>query len=297
VVRRLIINADDFGLTHGINRGIAEAHLHGLVTSATLMAVALGFNGAVELARANPELSVGCHLVLVDGEETSASTSSRQEANERRPSVRRRLADFTVRALRGLISPSDLRAQIRTQIVKLQRAGVPVSHVDTHLHTHIFPVVFKPLLQAASECGVRAVRNPFGPLKALAFAHLMRRPRLWTHYSEIGWLRGLAAGFRKAVAAAGMVTPDGSFGVIGTGAFDERLFEAIIGCMPEGTWEFVCHPGYCDPELLKRGGRLRQRREQEIRVLTSQPARKILQKHGVELISYHELLAASSSAS
>jgi chitin disaccharide deacetylase len=294
VTRRLIINADDFGMTRGVNRAIAEAHTRGLVTSSTLMAESAGFEDAVALAKRSPKLSVGCHVVLVDGDPVSApqDISTLLDTNGTQPALCRRLVPFIARALRGRMATHELRAEIGAQIGKLQAAGLEVSHVDTHKHTHIFPAIFRPLLEAARECGVPAVRNPFGPIKALAFAHLMRRPRLWTRYSEVGLLRGFAAGFRRAVEAMGMITTDGSFGIVGTGALDDRLFDAIIGCLPEGTWEFVCHPGYCDAELLGLRGRLRESREQELRVLTSPGAREILQKKGVELISYNQLLAS-----
>jgi hopanoid biosynthesis associated protein HpnK len=293
-LRRLIINADDFGLTQGVNRAIAEAHTQGVVTSSTLMAASAGFAGAVTIAKANAKLSVGCHVVLTDGDAVSTHNAvpSLLEANGGTPILCRGFVDFLSRALRGRISASEMRTEIVAQIRKLQNAGLAVSHVDTHKHTHLFPVIFKPLLEAARECGVGAVRNPFGPVKAIAFAHLMRRPRLWTRYSELGVLRGFAAAFRRAVQEAGMITTDGSFGIVGTGALDETLFSAIIGCLPEGIWEFVCHPGYCDSELLSLGGRLRQSREQELRILTSQHARDVLRRNEVELMSYNELLAS-----
>jgi chitin disaccharide deacetylase len=296
VLRRLIINADDFGLTQGVNRAIAEAHTHGVVTSSTLMACSAGVADAVNIARSNPKLSVGCHVVLTDGEPVCGhhAIPSLLESKDGTQVLYRSFAGFLSRALRGRMPASELRAEISAQIHKLQLAGVNVSHVDTHKHTHLFPVIFKPLLEAARECGVRAVRNPFGPVKAMAFAHLMRRPRLWTRYSELGLLRGFEASFRRAVKAAAMITTDGSFGIVGTGELDEKLFAAIIGCLPEGTWEFVCHPGYCDPELLSLGGRLRERREVELRVLTSQKARDVLSRNGVELMSYRELLASSA---
>jgi predicted glycoside hydrolase/deacetylase ChbG (UPF0249 family) len=149
--------------------------------------------------------------------------------------------------------------------------------------------VFEPLLEAARACGVGAVRNPFAPLRPLAFAHLLRRPKLWTRYSEVKILRGFAGRFRQRVREMGMQTTDGSFGVVTTGAMTQQLFEAIIGCMPEGTWEFVCHPGYNDQELDSVRTRLRASRERELEVLTSGAARKALEQRGIELISYREL--------
>ena len=289
----MIINADDFGLTQGVNRAIAQAHAAGIVTSSTLMASSAAFADAVAIAKANPTLSVGCHVVLVDGDCVSAPAVIPSLLGGTASELERRLVPFVARALRGRIPESELRTEIQAQISTLQAAGLAVSHVDTHKHTHIFPAVFKPLLQAARECRVRAVRNPFAPIKPLAFAHLMRRPRLWTRYSQVQALRSFEAGFRRAVEEMDMFTTDGSFGILGTGALDDKLFGAVIGCLPQGTWEFVCHPGYRDADLDGIRTRLRASREQELRVLTSPCAREALERHEVELISYKQLLASS----
>ena len=156
---------------------------------------------------------------------------------------------------------------------------------------HLLPPVLAPMLRAARACGVRAVRNPFAPLKPLAMAHLARRPRLWTRYTEVKLLQRFSAQFRQAVADAGMITTDGTFGIVVTGALDDQLFTAIVGSLPEGTWELVCHPGYCDEELRRVKTRLRESREQELRGLTSATARWAVEAAGVQLISYADLLS------
>jgi len=287
--RRLIINADDFGLTGGVNRAIVEAHARGVVTSATLMATGAAFDDAIARAKENPRLSVGCHVLLVDG--TPASRAAALPSLVNGDQFQNSLARFAHAALRGRLNASEITVEVVAQIHKLQRAGVEVSHVDTHKHTHMFPAVLRPLLEAARQCGVRAVRNPFAPLKPLAWAHLARRPRLWTRYSEVRALRGFFAGFRRTVAEMGMRTTDGSFGVLGTGALDEKLFASICGCIPEGTWEFVCHPGYNDAALSGVRTRLRASREAESKILTSADAKQTLERHGIEPISYRELSA------
>jgi hopanoid biosynthesis associated protein HpnK len=289
--RRLIINADDFGLTTGVNRGIAEAHRKGLVTSSTLMAKSQAFAQAAEMARANPRLSVGCHVVLIDGAPVLEPAKIPSLCNGL-PEFQPRLLRFALAALRWRLAPGEVRAEVEAQIRALQNAGLEVTHVDTHKHAHIFPAIFEPLLEAARACGVRAVRNPFAPMRPLAFAHLMRRPHLWTRYSEVKILRGFQQRFRRRVAEMNMLTTDGSFGVVVTGALTQELFEAIIGCIPEGTWEFVCHPGYNDADLAAVRTRLRESRAQELEVLTSGLARQALENHGIELISYRELGAA-----
>jgi predicted glycoside hydrolase/deacetylase ChbG (UPF0249 family) len=153
----------------------------------------------------------------------------------------------------------------------------------------MFAGILRPLLRAARSCGVRAVRNPFAPVKPLAFAHLLRRPRLWKRYSEVRALRRLLDNFRSCVQEEQMITTDGTFGIVATGALDVKLFEAIVGCIPEGTWEFVCHPGYDDADLAAVRTRLRASRARELQVLTSEAARAALQQHGVELMSWREL--------
>jgi hopanoid biosynthesis associated protein HpnK len=293
-VRRLIINADDFGLTSGINRAIVEAHQHGVVTSATLMATGRAFDEAVKMARTAPQLSIGCHVVLVDGEPLlpapQVPTLLAAAGQERH--FRNSIGEVAAAALRGRIDPAQVEAEATAQMRKLQTAGLALSHFDTHKHAHMFPAILRPLLRAARACGVRALRNPFAPMKPLAFAHLLRRPRLWKRYSEVTALRRLLDNFRSAAQEEQMLTSDGTFGIVATGALDEQLFEAIVGSVPEGTWEFVCHPGYNDSELNSVRTRLRQSRAQELRVLTSEAARQALQRHGVELISWKQLLAA-----
>jgi chitin disaccharide deacetylase len=292
-VRRLIVNADDFGLTAGVNRGIVEAHTQGIVTSSTLMAQGRAFEDAVRLAETVPQLSVGCHVVLIDGEpvldrERVPSITAR---NGGVPRFRDGLKSFAVRALMGDMDASEIESEASAQIRKLQAAGVNVSHIDSHKHTHVFPSVLRPLLRAARACGVGAVRNPFGPRKPLSSAELLGLPSLWTRYAEVRILRGLAGRFRDAANRAGLATPDGTLGIVVTGALDERLFRAIAAVIPEGTWEFVCHPGYNDEDLKRANTRLRESREIELRVLTMPEAREVLSDQGIALISYRELVS------
>jgi len=289
-VPRLIVNADDFGLTTGVNRAIVEAHRRGVVTSATLMANSQAFDEAVRLAKSEPRLSAGCHVVLVDGEPVLPGT---QVPSLLKPGsqaeFRQGLAGFALSAVRGSFQEDEVEAEATAQIRKLQAAGLPVTHVDTHKHAHMFPAVLRPLLRAARACGVRAVRNPFAPLKPLALAHLLRRPPLWSRYTEVKLLRRWAAGFRRAVTEAGLATTDGTLGIVVTGKLDEKLFAAIASSLPEGTWEFVCHPGYDDEELGRVRTRLRASRAKELEVLTSEGARAAIAVRGIELISYAAL--------
>ena len=290
-VRRLIVNADDFGLTPGVNRGIVECHAHGIVTSATLMANAGGFSDAVRLSQSAPQLSVGCHFVLVDGTPVLGPTEiSSLVTRANGGSFRDGLTAFALRALRHQLDPKEIEAEATAQIRKLCAAGIAITHFDTHKHTHIFPRVLQSLVRVAKNCGIRAIRNPFGPLGMMK---VVDRPALWMRWFKVAALQGLVEKFRDLVNSAGMVTPDGTVGIISTGALDERLFRSIIEQLPEGTWELVCHPGYNDADLRGIRTRLRDSRERELRILTAGATRDLLARSGVELISYRELASVS----
>ena len=286
-MRRLIINADDFGYTSGVNRAILNAHTHGVVTSSTLMANSQAFDEAVQLAKSAPDLSVGCHVMLTDGDPilNAAQIPTLTDSSHFRVGM----VQFAVRAIAGKMSSDEIEAEAAAQIRKLQSAGIQVSHIDTHKHTHLFPKILRPLLRAAKECGVRAVRNPFGPRLPLRSPGLLRRPNLWKRYVEVGILQRFAGNFRKAVDREGFLTPNGTLGIVVTGVLDESLFHAIAMSIPEGTWEFVCHPGYNDADLQSARTRLRTSREKELHVLTLPSARDLLMREGIQLISYRDL--------
>lgn len=295
-MRRLIINADDFGLTPGVNRAILNAHGSGVVSSATMMANGPAVEDAIRLARRAEGLSLGCHVVLIDGQPVLPPNQIQTlTVRNGAPRFRDRWLDFFIAAMGGQISSDEVAAEATAQITKLQAAGLQLSHIDTHKHTHFLPAIARPLLRTAKACGIRAVRNPVAPLKPLAFSHLMRRPRLWPRYTEVRVLRRFAERFREMVEAESMVTTDGTFGIVVTGSLDEELFAAIVGCLPEGTWELVCHPGYCDQELHRVRTRLRESRAQELAVLTSPAARQALERHRVEVISYWDLAPVAAS--
>lgn len=293
-MRRLIINADDFGLTPGVNRAIVEAHEHGVVTSATLMANGQAFADAVGLARSRPRLGVGCHIVLVDGAPLLDQTDVRSLLEgggnpSDSPHFREGIASFGARALLGRLAENEIEAEAAAQIRKLQAAGIPVTHLDSHKHTHLFPRVLRPLLRAAANCGVTAIRNPFERIQG---SQLAASPSLWRRWTEVGILRSLAKQFREAVQEAGISTPDGTLAIVATGSLDERLLRLMVEHLPDGTWELVCHPGYNDGDLQGVRTRLRESRERELRILTSASTRELLAANGIEIVSFCELAVA-----
>lgn len=282
-MRRLIVNADDFGLTRGVNRGIIDAHTRGVVTSATLMACGAAFEDAVALAEKIPSLSVGCHVLLVDGLPVLGveQVSTLAFANTGVPKFRDSLLSFACLAVAHRLDESQIEAEITAQIRKLQSAGIQVSHLDSHKHAHMFPVVFRPMLRAAKKCGIGAVRNPFEPL-------LFTKSGNWKRQLQLGILRSFRASFRKALNEAGMVTPDGCIGIVATGGLNISTFCSLIENLPEGTWEFVSHPGYNDSDLARIKTRLHASREKELEILASDKVQALLRNEQIELTSYRE---------
>ena len=284
-MRRLIINADDFGLTSGVNRGILESHQSGVVTSSTLMACGAQFQEGVALALQVPRLSVGCHVVLVDGAPVlSVEQLSSLAIAGSPPRFRVSLIGFAGRAAAGRLDQEQIEQEVTAQIQKLQAAGIDVSHLDSHKHTHMFPVVLRGMLRAAKNCGVRAIRNPFEPL---VFAKVGG----WKRQFQLRILQRYRATFRNKLANAAMVTPDGCIGIAVTGGLTLAAFQSLIENLPEGTWELVSHPGYIDEDLDEIKTRLRASREKELAILTSAAAKESLRRAQIELISYRELAA------
>src|SRR6266550_1053525 len=142
--------------------------MSGIVTSATLMANGGAFDGAVHMAQSAARLSIGCHVVLVDGVPVLGryripTLINSRASNRRQGFFRKSAVNFAARTLLGRISSKDIEAETAAQIRKVQSAGIRVSHIDTHKHTHMWPHVLESVLRAAKSCGVKRIRNPFEP--------------------------------------------------------------------------------------------------------------------------------------
>lgn len=282
-VLRLIINADDFGLTSGVNRAIAEASRTGVITSTTLMANSRAFDEAVALAKSQPQLRVGCHVVLIDGEPV---TTGLRTLTNNGPRFKSSLKEFALAAIRKRLSQEEIRLEAEAQIRKIQSAGIIISHIDTHKHTHMFPHVLRPLLKAAKACGIRMVRNPFEPSRIWPSKLVFGDPALWMRALQVKLLSRYSAHFRRTVQEERMSTTEGTAGIIATGALNQKLLAGILQVLPEGTWELVCHPGYLDADLQAAGTRLLGSRQVELEALTSTETKEVLAGKGVELITY-----------
>ena len=285
---RLILNADDFGLTAGVNRALAELHRAGVLTSASLMARAAATNQAIERALATPSLGVGCHVVLVDGEPVLRAQNLPTLVDPRTGRFHPTLSVFLKRLFTGRIRSTEIEAETAAQIALLQSRGLRLTHIDTHKHAHMFPAVLRPVLRAARAAGIRAVRNPFEP----AWSQRITCGAPWIRRAQVRLLRLLEPAFRRIVAEEGFTTTDGALGVLATGTLDSKTVNSLLQNMPEGTWELVTHPGYNDTDLAQAHTRLLASRETEREALLT-----IAPRDGVEFISFARLAAEETRPS
>jgi len=286
-MKRLIVNADDFGLTQGVNRAIVACHEHGIVSSATLMATGSCFDEAVALGSALPELSVGCHVVLVDGEPLLPPSEVRSLLAPGTSRFYHSIGEVLAAVARGRFRPAEIEAEATAQMAKLRGAGVAISHFDAHKHTHMFPSILEPLLKAAKTQGIAAVRNPFEAPGAVSLREAAGNSTLLLRKAETTVLRAALRGrWLRAVQAAGLATTDGSLGVAATGTLDAARLRAMLRNMPAGTWELVCHPGYNDRELAKIRTKLRESREVEMAALQSITREELRNEYGAELTGF-----------
>jgi chitin disaccharide deacetylase len=290
-VGRLIINADDFGLTSGVNRAVAELHHAGVLTSATMMAKAAATDEAIEIALSTPTLGVGCHIVLVDGEPVLSPTRDVPNLadpihGQFRPTLLSFLAMLATPgrgqwpAQRRDAIASEIEAEAAAQIARLQSRGLHLTHIDTHKHTHMFPAVLRPVLRAAQKAGIRRIRNPFEPEWAVRAS-----PRAsWLRSAEVFVLRRFGPYFDRLIREHGFTTTDGTVAIAATGALDAPGLRSLLEQLPAGTWELVTHPGYNDADLARVRTRLRASRQAEREALLA-----IREFPEIDLITFGDL--------
>ena len=271
--KRLVVNADDFGFTPDVNEGILEAHRNGILTATTVMANGAAFEHAVGLARQAPGLDVGCHLVLIGGR--SLVTGAAFPA--------------TVGQLLRAIATRRIRVydELRAQMVRIIDAGLEPTHLDTHKHTHLAPPVLEAVARLGEEFRIPWIRRPMDfPLSATrGTAPLAKR----LTSAGIGLLRRR---FHHVLEDHNCRTTDHFAGFQITGRFRTQELVELMGVIPEGSTEFMCHPGRCGEALRKAPTRLKESREAELAALTAAEVREALERTGIELVNYRQLSGA-----
>ncbi len=275
---RLVVNADDFGMTMEISRGIVKAHRAGMVTSTSLLGNCTDLPAARALLAEAPALGVGVHLSLIGGRPVSDA--------RKLPSLTgaggaflSRTTDFFTRWMRGQLDAGDIDRELDAQIDRVRDAGIAIDHLDTHHHLGFLPIVGKAMEAAARRHGIPGIRT------------LFEKPTLsWvtepTRGVEAGLLTGLGWLSRRSM---GMLRhgPQ-SWGYVESGHLDEIRILEIIGRLGAGDHELICHPSETDMPARDAEGRPYHGAE-ELGALCSDRVRSALERRGITLCRWKDL--------
>lgn len=288
-MKNLIVNADDLGWTEGVNRGIAEAHRKGLVTSTSLLANGRSFNSALLVARTNPELGVGVHLNLSDGQPTAKPEEVGGLLNasgDLRGGPEALLLRIASRGLELV----EVEREWDAQIQKVRNAGIAPSHLDGHKHVQMLPGLFEIALRLAKKHGIRAIRvaHEESKLRALlSSGGVQKTGVLLKQGVQARGLKLLARDAREMADHAGLVATDYFCGIAQTGVLTREGVEKLLKNLPEGTTELMCHPGFVDGDLARSVTRLQKSRGLEVEILTDKGIRNLVAEQGIRLIDYN----------
>ena len=287
-MRNLIVNADDLGWTESVNRGIAEAHRHGIVTSASLLANGQAFASGVELARTTPALGVGVHLNLSDGEPVSGRESAKSLVNAR-GEFEATPESLLLRLARRATLLEAVEREWDAQIRKVRDAGIAPAHVDGHRHVHMLPGLFEIAVRLAKKHGIGAIRisHEESSLRvALAAGRQQRGAVVMKQGMQARGLKLIARDARELAERAGLATADYFCGIAQTGELTREGVTRLLEVLPEGTTELMCHPGYADDALVKSATRLKVSRQTELAILTDTAIRNLVASRGIRLVDY-----------
>jgi hopanoid biosynthesis associated protein HpnK len=273
---RLIVNADDFGLSSAVNEGIVEAHRRGIVTSTSIMANGPAFEHAVELARATPTLDLGVHLTLTEEKPLSdpSRVTSLVDGDGR---LHRHVSSFLRNRFGGRVRLDEVRLELDAQITRVFERGLPVSHLDGHQHVHMMPGVSGIVARLAEKHGIRAVRFPREAV----------RPYMLFDRGAAGRLlqQLVLNAFCTAAETTGAAQPDHFVGFFHGGRLSKANLLQVLATLPRtGVCELMCHPGRPDPA----GGyaHWHYRWQEELDALTDPEVAHWLRERRVELVSY-----------
>lgn len=277
-MKHLIVNADDFGLTPAVNRGILRAFQEGIVTSTSLLVTGSAFEDAVALARQNPELDVGLHLTLVE-EQAVLRREILATLVDERGCFPRTSAEFFKRAFLGRISWDEVEREIAAQIARFQRTGLRLFHIDSHQHLHMFPPVFEIVRRLTRTMDNVWIRNPAGSWRKSPGVSTGR----WVQ--KLG-LNVTCLSVRGLEGRRLPQMPDGMLGFDVSGCLTQFALEQTLRKIPDGLWELICHPGEDDADTRTRYSHWGYHWAEELDALTAPETKLVLEEQGIELTSF-----------
>ena len=268
---RLIVNADDFGISEAVNRGIVEAHDRGIVTSTSLMAVGPAFEHAADLARSRPRLAVGVHLTLTEQRPMTAALGFATADGTFPPHATQLLRQ----TLRKQVPLPDVRRELDAQIERVRAAGIAISHLDGHQHVHVLPGVAQVVAELAAAYGISAVRYPAERLRG----YMLRNAKYLRRVAEQAALNL----FCRQSPLHRLRRSDAFVGFYFGGRLDEGSLTTVLDHLPaSGTVELMCHPGGDD---MRPAGDWQYAWAAERDALTSPRIRELVLARGMQLVA------------
>ncbi|MBI4514671.1 MAG: hopanoid biosynthesis-associated protein HpnK [Deltaproteobacteria bacterium] len=284
--RRLIVSADDFGMSAGVNAAVLRAHREGILGDASLMVNGAAAAEAIELAHAAPALSVGLHLVLAQGRATLPPRAIPDLVDAggffRTQPIRAALGYFFKLGVR-----QQVRREVCAQIEKFLAAGLTLSHVDGHVNIHLHPTILNLLVALSAQYGIRAVRLTREPLVT---ALRLDRRHAARKLAEGLTFNALSAYARPRLAAQGVRHPDRLFGLHQSGHLTEAYLLRLLPRLAPGVTELYCHPALLDAEA-RRWRPANYESEAELAALTSPRVAARIRDLGIDRITYRQLEA------
>jgi hopanoid biosynthesis associated protein HpnK len=287
-VKNLIVNADDLGWTEGVNRGIAEAHRNGIVTSTSLLANGAAFASGVELARSTPGLGLGVHLNLSDGAPVAEPEAVNSLVNDS-GQFDGGPESLPLRIAKRDVMLREVEQEWDAQIDKVKSAGIEPTHLDGHKHVHMLPGLFEIALRLAKRHGIGAIRvaHEASSLRAaLSTGDEANTTTVLKQGVQARGLKLLARDAREQAERAGISTADYFCGIAQTGEMTKDGVARLLRNLPDGTTELMSHPGYVDAALQNSPTRLQASRQTELEILTDVEIRNIVASQGIRLIDY-----------
>ncbi|MFZ1992175.1 MAG: hopanoid biosynthesis-associated protein HpnK [Alphaproteobacteria bacterium] len=284
-MKQLIVTADDFGAAHEVNEAVEIAHQRGILTAASLMVTAPALGEAVEIARRNPKLGVGLHLVLVEGR-PRLPPSQVNLLVDARGEFRNDMAAAGARMFFVPQARRQLAAEIEAQFAAFAETGLRLDHVNAHKHFHLHPTIAGLILSIGQRYGLRAARVPDEPAAPLRAAE--PAGDISPAYVTGPWASLLRARYR----AAGLLIPDQVFGLRWSGAITEQRLRGIVENLPKGLSEIYLHPATASGFAGSAPG---YRYTDEFQALISRTVLDAAHSPGVQLGSFADFLDRSGS--
>lgn len=271
-MQRLIVTADDFGAAAEVNEAVEAAHRTGILTAASLMVSGAAAGDAVALARRNPGLRVGLHLVLVEGRPVlPAGAVSRLVDSS--GSFRRDMAAMGALFATSAQARRQLAAEITAQFEAFRATGLALDHCNAHKHYHLHPLIGGLIVSVGRRFGLRAARVPLEP------AALLRRIEPSTPRMASLAIAPWALWLRRRFRAAGLLTCDRVFGLQWSGRMTRDRLSGLIAHLPPGLTEIYLHPAAAPYPTCASGYRYRE----ELEALTAPEVVAACRERAVEL--------------